>query len=166
MNTSPPRYYSFDKNDVLEVVAKASTFTKQEIDAGTIDVTMLTSAEVKKQLDSRALNDVLSTMMMSEKKINVDLVRLQAYVEQHQVRYRQLFKKSPVDAIKHSICYIHCKDATISYSQTPSVNCQSCHQVFGKKRCSQCKCIYYCSQECQKKDWFRHKTECHLLVRK
>ena len=28
------------------------------------------------------------------------------------------------------------------------------------KSCSQCHNIFYCSQECQKQDWKRHKVEC------
>ena len=27
-------------------------------------------------------------------------------------------------------------------------------------RCTGCKCVYYCSQKCQKKDWPAHKEEC------
>jgi hypothetical protein len=27
-------------------------------------------------------------------------------------------------------------------------------------RCSRCRCMYYCSRECQTADWRRHKKEC------
>lgn len=39
-------------------------------------------------------------------------------------------------------------------------------QVFNKnelKHCSKCTAIYYCSGECQKADWKRHKKYCHAL---
>jgi len=28
------------------------------------------------------------------------------------------------------------------------------------KKCKRCKVLYYCSEECQKEDWRRHKKEC------
>ena len=36
--------------------------------------------------------------------------------------------------------------------------CTLCRQIAGKK-CGAC-ASYYCSKECQRKDWKRHKTEC------
>jgi radical SAM protein with 4Fe4S-binding SPASM domain len=30
------------------------------------------------------------------------------------------------------------------------------------KKCSRCKAVWYCSAECQKKDWGSHKTKCVL----
>jgi hypothetical protein len=32
--------------------------------------------------------------------------------------------------------------------------------LVGSKRCSRCKAIFYCSPECQKLDWSRHKKDC------
>ena len=29
-----------------------------------------------------------------------------------------------------------------------------------KKKCSNCKLVYYCNQKCQKKDWSSHKKVC------
>ncbi len=31
------------------------------------------------------------------------------------------------------------------------------------KHCSACKSVYYCSRECQKSDWKRHKKECKKI---
>ncbi|KAK6173572.1 hypothetical protein SNE40_016997 [Patella caerulea] len=39
--------------------------------------------------------------------------------------------------------------------------CRNCQQIFDKmKRCVRCKSVYYCSRECQLKDWINHKDNC------
>lgn len=42
--------------------------------------------------------------------------------------------------------------------------CASCKKIERKmnafKRCSNCKQVHYCSQDCQKKDWNKHKSQC------
>ncbi|CRG93651.1 MYND finger protein, putative [Plasmodium gallinaceum] len=37
--------------------------------------------------------------------------------------------------------------------------CNNCKEN-AELQCSQCKRIYYCSKECQMKDWFNHREEC------
>jgi len=37
--------------------------------------------------------------------------------------------------------------------------CTGCNKV-GLKKCKSCKAVYYCSIECQKKDWKNHKVNC------
>lgn len=41
--------------------------------------------------------------------------------------------------------------------------CSVCSEVCKTKKCSLCKCTYYCSPECQKTDWFQHKKACKQL---
>jgi hypothetical protein len=46
--------------------------------------------------------------------------------------------------------------SSIEYSPT----CSTCLKKGILKRCSKCKKVFYCSKECQKKDWNFHKTIC------
>jgi hypothetical protein len=42
-------------------------------------------------------------------------------------------------------------------------SCAACLKDDAKKRCSRCNTIFYCSTECQAKDWSSHKSECRSL---
>ena len=49
--------------------------------------------------------------------------------------------------------------------------CHECHKWSGQltsplKRCSRCHLVYYCSIECQKKDWSSHKDLCKINAAK
>lgn len=41
-----------------------------------------------------------------------------------------------------------------------SDSCSNCNKENCTLRCSACKCVYYCSANCQKSDWSKHKPEC------
>lgn len=49
------------------------------------------------------------------------------------------------------------------HRRTKRVQCDTCHEKFPytkMKKCSRCRAATYCSQECQRNDWERHKTDC------
>ncbi|KKM44825.1 hypothetical protein LCGC14_1561450 [marine sediment metagenome] len=53
------------------------------------------------------------------------------------------------------------------YTYIYNLICDKCHKLYMSyqlKRCSRCKVIYYCSKECQKKDWKKiHKFICEPI---
>lgn len=51
----------------------------------------------------------------------------------------------------------------IDISETCKLICGYCDKEKKNKlkKCSRCKVYYYCSKECQKKDWPRHKLQCN-----
>ena len=61
------------------------------------------------------------------------------------------------------------REILIPKSETPDADyCSSCQQIFPKKlkTCARCKQVYYCSVECQRKDWKLHKKDCRLRIAK
>src|SRR4029079_5007205 len=40
--------------------------------------------------------------------------------------------------------------------------CSYCRES-ASEHCSKCKRVYYCSRECQTKDWTKHKLECKKI---
>ncbi|XP_065699411.1 tudor domain-containing protein 1 isoform X1 [Patagioenas fasciata] len=53
-------------------------------------------------------------------------------------------------------------DKSLFNSLVSPPQARTCHHcgLFGSLRCSQCKQIYYCSADCQKKDWRAHSVVC------
>lgn len=42
--------------------------------------------------------------------------------------------------------------------------CHGCNKIFDKlNQCNRCKKAFYCSKECQKKHWRKHKAECRFV---
>lgn len=54
-------------------------------------------------------------------------------------------------ALNEEACSSYCSSCTKSKTES----CLS--------RCSSCKLIYYCSQTCQKNDWYLHRVECKYI---
>ena len=44
-----------------------------------------------------------------------------------------------------------------------SEGCSACGEDGAEKKCSSCKSVQYCGQECQKLHWFSHKKVCKKL---
>lgn len=43
---------------------------------------------------------------------------------------------------------------------TDKISCRTCDKSVGLSRCARCHAISYCSVQCQRKDWPRHKYNC------
>lgn len=41
--------------------------------------------------------------------------------------------------------------------------CACCHKVDSTLRCASCRCVYYCSKQCQRKHWPTHKKVCKTV---
>jgi MYND finger len=44
--------------------------------------------------------------------------------------------------------------------RTEARACRVCGKDGSLKKCGRCESVFYCSIECQRQDWNRHKTEC------
>ena len=60
--------------------------------------------------------------------------------------------------VLHAHSYDICEACVRSHSQRL---CGSCGRSNAEKRCSRCKLVYYCSLECQRGDWKKHKGGCN-----
>lgn len=59
------------------------------------------------------------------------------------------------------------EQSTDQTSLASSSSCASCGKQDPKQRCSICKAVYYCGQECQTKDWKAgHKKQCAKIAEK
>lgn len=63
---------------------------------------------------------------------------------------------------RYGVPDIHLKEFGLTGDDfvSPIWHCYECPS--GKLKCSRCKSMFYCSQQCQKSSWKRHKQFCHL----
>jgi len=58
-------------------------------------------------------------------------------------------------------------DHTTVVKQATEHVCNNCEDVgMGFQRCSRCKAVWYCSPECQKANWTKHKASCETPEQK
>ncbi|GAX23396.1 hypothetical protein FisN_15Lh116 [Fistulifera solaris] len=50
---------------------------------------------------------------------------------------------------------------TDALRQYITCDAEGCGETHPASRCSNCKMVYYCNRTCQRKDWKRHKPDCH-----
>ena len=50
---------------------------------------------------------------------------------------------------------------TTTATTKSTTTCRVCQKPNATKRCSRCNIVWYCSPECQKKDWKTHKPVCN-----
>ena len=59
------------------------------------------------------------------------------------------------------------KNKEIRKELRKAASCTSCRETTKKLNvCAKCQIVFYCSLECQKKDWKNHKNECSLYIQK
>lgn len=75
---------------------------------------------------------------------------------------RTVFAGFPLELVNPtSDLFKWCLDlAYIKPNENPKNKCAHCSKQNCTDRCGKCHKIYYCSEECQKKDWLRHKAVC------
>ena len=68
------------------------------------------------------------------------------------------------------LCSPTCSRAIVTLTRkkdgrTLEASCKACKKyVKDLKRCGKCGMVYYCSKECQIKDWKDHKEDCKLIT--
>ena len=55
------------------------------------------------------------------------------------------------------------REKALSEIISPFQECNHCGQGPARLRCSNCKAVYFCSRDCQQKNWRIHKAECKQM---
>merc|ERR1712070_1365219 len=73
-------------------------------------------------------------------------------------------RKKMLSNLCDSTCCICLEELVGTEAHLESVECDSCGSIQGLMRCK-CKLKYYCSRQCQKKQWKKHKGDCQSWVK-
>eukprot|EP01124_Arcella_intermedia_P007721 TRINITY_DN14781_c0_g1_i1.p1 TRINITY_DN14781_c0_g1~~TRINITY_DN14781_c0_g1_i1.p1 ORF type:complete len:801 (-),score=192.38 TRINITY_DN14781_c0_g1_i1:28-2430(-) len=89
-------------------------------------------------------------------------------VKAHQIKLQHVLKTeiSPNDASNFLKFNFQKGEATSSFKGEPEYTAEKrcvCGSIQNLKKCARCKIVYYCSVDCQRKDWRTHKENCSKI---
>ena len=116
---------------------------------------------VKKQLNININNDYIISEILNlleNYSYSTDKFDFDNFIKENEEHKNFIInnKKYIIEIIK--LNYIQELFNSPKYQE--KLKCFMCNSEYNIRICSRCKKTCYCSNECQKKDWNRHKSEC------
>lgn len=140
--------HSKDLSDVECVYARVEIHITRDDDTKRCDVRILDPDLILPPSD----NDLKTMVSRAHKETGIPRQVLQNMAEE--------FMKLPKESLHSFLTDVDMQKAT-EFELKLMRSCVVCHKYgYNLGKCSGCKVTYYCSNECQHKDWQKHKTTC------